>query len=68
VLRNILKVDYWDVDEMANKIIGVLNSEELEKELATQGNAELARVTWASSANKMFDHYHLHTKELSYAR
>jgi len=41
VLRNVLKVDFWDVEEMANKIIAVLRYAALHDELQERGAAEL---------------------------
>ena len=41
VLRNVLKVDFWDVDEMANKIVAVLRYRALHDELQDRGAAEL---------------------------
>ncbi len=41
VLRNAFRADFWDVDRMADQVIGVLRHEALRKELRTRGLAEV---------------------------
>jgi len=41
VLRNAFKVDFWDVDEMTNKVVAILRHPELRTELSERGKAEL---------------------------
>lgn len=62
LLKNVLKVDFWDIDEMANQIIAVLRSPDLEQTLATEGHAELERITWKKSVDTMMQHYTHHCK------
>lgn len=50
VLRHVLKVDFWDIDEMANKILAVLRHPALSEALRTGGALELHRLTWAGAA------------------
>ncbi len=52
VLQHALKVDFWDVDEMANKIIAVLKYAPLEITLRNHGNFEVRRLRWIDSAEK----------------
>ncbi len=52
VISNVLKVDFWDVDEMANKILTALNQEPLLKTLKEHGKDEVQKVTWEKSADK----------------
>jgi glycosyltransferase involved in cell wall biosynthesis len=40
-LTHVLKVDFWDVDEMANKVIGLLAHQPLWEELSEAGLAEV---------------------------
>lgn len=40
VLQNALKVDFWDIDDMADKIISLLEHTELHDELSERGLAE----------------------------
>ncbi|HET6430385.1 MAG TPA: glycosyltransferase family 4 protein [Phycisphaerae bacterium] len=57
VLTHVLKVDFWDVDEMANKIIAVLRHPPLQRVLRQQGQIELRRLSWRDSAEKCKEVY-----------
>jgi glycogen(starch) synthase len=50
VLKHALKVDFWDVDEMANKIIAVLRHPPLHATLRDHGSFEVKHFSWADSA------------------
>lgn len=50
VLTHVLKVDFWDTDEMANKILAVLRHEPLQKTLRQQSQFELQKFSWQDSA------------------
>ena len=52
VLTHALKVDFWDVDEMANKIIAVLKYQPLKITLQNNGNFEVHKLRWKDSATK----------------
>ncbi|MEC8733674.1 MAG: glycosyltransferase [Planctomycetota bacterium] len=52
VLSHALKVDFWDIDDMANKIIAVLRHSPLSKALRDGGRFELQRITWDGAARK----------------
>jgi glycogen(starch) synthase len=54
---NCLRVDFWDTDEMANKIISLLRYEPLHKTLATEGKREINLFTWDQVADKTIDVY-----------
>ena len=57
VLKHALKVDFWDVEEMANKIIAVLRHSSLRQTLAEQGSIEVRRMSWVDSARHCVDIY-----------
>ncbi|MBI4135961.1 MAG: glycosyltransferase family 4 protein [Candidatus Vogelbacteria bacterium] len=57
VLRHALKVDFWDVEEMANQIIAVLRHPPLKRTLAAYGQADARRVTWSAAAEKCLNIY-----------
>ena len=42
VLTNAVKVDYWDVDEMTNQVVALLQYRALQEELSENGARELA--------------------------
>ena len=57
VLDHVLKVDFWDVNEMANKIIAVLRHAPLHKTLREQGKIEVCKLSWTDSARQCVDVY-----------
>ena len=60
VLTNLLKVDFWDIDEMANQISAVVSYDTLRDELFSQSYKEFTKLTWDSAANKIVSHYQKH--------
>ncbi|MDD5326923.1 MAG: glycosyltransferase family 4 protein [Phycisphaerae bacterium] len=57
VLTHALKVDFWDVNEIANKIIAVLKYPPLEITLRNYGNFEIRKLRWKDSAAKCLKIY-----------
>jgi glycosyltransferase involved in cell wall biosynthesis len=57
VLKNALKVDFWDVNELANKICGVLKHKALKEELLAHEQHELGQISWDKSADTCHDVY-----------
>jgi glycosyltransferase involved in cell wall biosynthesis len=51
VLRHALKVDFWDVEEMANKIVAVLKYPPLRLTLRNHGNFEVRKLRWRDAAS-----------------
>ena len=60
VLQNALKVDFWDIDEMANKIVAVLDNQDLQQTLTENGQKELEHMSWSKSINKLMEEYNKH--------
>ncbi len=52
VLTHVLKVDFWDINEMANKIVAVLKYPPLQLTLREHGNFEVRRLRWQDAAQK----------------
>lgn len=52
VLQHVLKVDFWDVDDMANKIVAVLRHPPLHQTLREHGAFEARRLTWDGAAER----------------
>ncbi len=52
VLKHALKVDFWDVNEIANKIIAVLKYPPLGVTLRSHGNFEVRKLRWSDAATK----------------
>ena len=53
VLRSALKVDYWDVDEMANKILALLRYPALRQILGAEGREELEGMSWEARGERL---------------
>lgn len=60
VLRNCLKVDNWDVLEMANQITSAVLSEPLRGELWRNAYAELQKMSWEGASHKVHEVYKTH--------
>lgn len=58
VITNCLKVDFWDVHEMANQIHSVVTNDSLRDELHNNSYQEFNKLTWGKAANKLLDTYH----------
>lgn len=58
VLSNALRVDFWDTDEMANKIVAVLRHGPLAQQLTNYGREEAEGITWHKAAEKVVSIYH----------
>ena len=58
VFRHCLRVDFWDTDEIANKIIALLRYEPLRKTIRSHQQQEIELFTWDRVAQKTLDVYH----------
>lgn len=52
IVTHCLKVDFWDINQLANKIVGVLRYKELPEMMSQNAGKELTRITWENSAVK----------------
>jgi glycosyltransferase involved in cell wall biosynthesis len=57
VLKHSLKVDFWDTDELANKIYSLIKYPALGRELNARAAEELKHIQWEKSARHVFDIY-----------
>ena len=57
VIRNTLTVDFWDTEQMADLIIGLLDHSEANKEITKNAYKELDDITWEKSAEKFIEIY-----------
>jgi glycogen(starch) synthase len=62
VIHNCLKVDFWDVKEMANVITSVVQNDSLRDELYKNSHHEYLNRSWDQSADKLWDLYARHTE------
>lgn len=61
VLKNCLKVDFWDVQEMANQITAVVRHDELRDELWINAYREYEKMSWNDASDKIHRLYETHT-------
>lgn len=66
VVKHALKVDFWDVNEMANKIIAVLRHRPLQNVLREHGRLDVRRLSWCDSARQCLDVYQEAIRSASY--
>ncbi len=67
VLKNALKVDFWDVDEMANKILSALEYPTLREVLKAEGKKDARAQVWSRVAERCIIVYKRLIKTLSRA-
>ena len=53
VLTHVLKVDFWDVDEMANKILSALRYPVMRKQMVNEGRQFLPNIGWNKASKKV---------------
>jgi glycosyltransferase involved in cell wall biosynthesis len=58
IISHALKVDFWDTDETANKIIAILRNPVLHSTLQQEGYRQVGGITWDKAAQKMKSLYH----------
>ncbi len=56
-LKNVLKVDFWDTQQMANKITACIRYDSLRSELKNNAGKEFNRLSWDESAQQLMDIY-----------
>jgi len=57
VLTHVLKVDFWDIEEMANKIVAALKYEQMNGQLVREGKKEILKLSWHNAAGKVKNLY-----------
>ncbi len=57
VLNHSLKVDFWDIRELANKILGVLSYGGIHDEITSNAKKDLRNITWEMAGSKILDVY-----------
>ncbi len=55
VIENAYKVDFWDIDQMVSIILEMIKNPEKAKEMAIRGRAEVARLKWQETVEKIFE-------------
>lgn len=60
MIRNALKVDFWDTDEMANQMVSLVQNDALRDELHANSYREYMGHSWTESADKLMGIYDKH--------
>jgi glycosyltransferase involved in cell wall biosynthesis len=68
VVRNVLRVDFGNVEELASKILSVLLFPPLARLLSARGRREVLRLSWRESAQRVLEVYAEVLKESARAR
>lgn len=57
ILKHAIKIDFWDIEAMADAIYGILNYPGLPKYFRKYGRSEVDNLKWENTAAKMRDIY-----------
>ncbi len=57
ILDNVIKVDYWDVNEMANAIYSIISYPAMSQQLHEEGLDEVAGIVWKKAGTKVINIY-----------
>ena len=57
VLNHCLKVDFWDIDNLTNKVLSVLRYKELHSCLKRNGKKDIEKITWKKASKKCMEVY-----------
>lgn len=57
ILRNALKVDFWDVDKIASQIVALLELPELRRTIVERAREEIRHFHWDAAAEKLIPIY-----------
>jgi glycogen(starch) synthase len=64
VFHNCLKVDFWDIDEMANQIVAFIQNPALQHELAENALSEYQKLSWQPAADAVRNLYRQHVPRI----
>ena len=53
ILDNAIKIDYWDIDAMADAIHAIVSYPAMYKSLHELGDDEVNRITWEAAGRKV---------------
>ncbi|MBI2519068.1 MAG: glycosyltransferase [Bdellovibrio sp.] len=57
VIRHALKADFWDIEELADLIVGALKYPQLRRDLLQMAKQEVKRLDWNASASRLMEIY-----------
>lgn len=65
VIHNSLQTDFWDISQMADKMVAVIQNKPLREELHDNSYQEYQKLSWDSSADKLWKMYTGHSAEVA---
>lgn len=57
VLKHCIQVDFWDIEEIANKIISVMKYHPIKEEITSNAYRELEKISWSKQASEVINIY-----------
>ncbi|MCQ2374729.1 MAG: glycosyltransferase family 4 protein [Salinivirgaceae bacterium] len=57
ILKHAIKIDFWDIDKMANAIYAILNYPSLAQTISENGRNEANNLRWSASAKEVYKVY-----------
>lgn len=63
VIKNALRVDFWDIDEMANQVVAALRYPALHNTLKEKALKEVEKMSWKKQSKKIVDVYNKAKRE-----
>lgn len=57
ILENVIKIDYWDIDAMADAIYSIITYPAMFKQLQEKGLEEIDTIQWKKAGAKVIDIY-----------
>lgn len=57
VIKHKLTVDFWDIDGLASKILGVLTYDSVRRDMSSNGHKEVNNMSWLDVADKTIGLY-----------
>ena len=57
ILNNVIKVDYWDIDAMADAMHSIISYPAMFETLKQKGIEEIHEITWEKAGRKVIDIY-----------
>lgn len=57
IIKNAIKVDFWDIDKMTNAVVGILKYPPLKETLREESLKEIQNISWSKAAEKCVEIY-----------
>ena len=57
ILSNVIKIDYWDIDAMADAMYSIISYPAMYRQLHDHGIAEMDTILWKTQGGKVIDIY-----------